>query len=51
MRDVKYPCRNCVYFKACGDNMRDMPCAGRMTKSERKAAERAEADKKRGNRK
>lgn len=33
---AKYPCRNCVYFKECGENMRTMPCKGRTTKSERK---------------
>ena len=33
---AKYPCRNCVYFKACGDNMRLQPCQGRKTKSEKK---------------
>lgn len=32
----KYPCRNCVYFRECGDNMRVMPCDGRKTKSEYK---------------
>ena len=32
--EVKYPCRNCVYFKACGDNMRTESCKGRVTKSE-----------------
>ncbi len=35
---MKYPCRNCVYFAACGDNMRTMPCKGRTTKTERKKA-------------
>jgi len=35
-KDVQYPCRNCVYFKACGDNMRTMPCEGRMTKTDLK---------------
>ena len=35
-KSVKYPCRNCVYFNQCGDNMRTHPCAGRQTKSERK---------------
>lgn len=36
MSNVKHPCRNCVYFKACGDNARTMPCKGRQTKSETK---------------
>lgn len=30
--DVKYPCRNCVYFNQCGDNQRTQYCAGRKTK-------------------
>ena len=29
---VQRPCRGCVYFKECGDNMRTMTCAGRLTK-------------------
>lgn len=33
---VKYPCRNCIYFKVCGENARTMPCKGRKTKSEAK---------------
>ena len=37
---VKYPCRNCVYFKVCGDNMRTESCKGRMTKREQKSEER-----------
>ena len=32
----KHPCINCIYFKACGDTTRTMPCNGRMTKSEKK---------------
>ena len=27
--NVKYPCRNCLYFSACGSNSRTEPCAGR----------------------
>lgn len=38
MKQPKYPCRNCKYFKACGDNTRTMPCKGR--KTERKKKER-----------
>ena len=34
MKQPKYPCRNCIYFKACGDNTRTTPCKGRMTKRE-----------------
>ena len=33
---AKYPCRNCVYFKVCGDNMRTQECKGRVTKKEKK---------------
>ena len=36
IEEVIYPCRNCVYFKACGDNMRTEPCKGRKTKSDLK---------------
>ena len=36
IKNVKYPCRNCVYFKTCGDNTRTELCKGRMTKSEQK---------------
>lgn len=32
----KYPCRGCIYFKACGDNSRTHPCEGRQTKSQKK---------------
>ena len=31
-----HPCINCIYFKACGETTRTMPCEGRMTKSEKK---------------
>lgn len=33
-RKVQYPCRGCVYYSACGSNMRTIPCEGRKTKSE-----------------
>ncbi len=36
MKTVKKPCANCVYFAACGDRSRTMPCDGRKTKSEAK---------------
>ena len=36
VRQVQHPCRGCVYFKECGDNMRTMPCEGRKTKRQRK---------------
>ena len=32
----QHPCRNCIYFKACGENTRTMPCKGRVTKSQKK---------------
>lgn len=31
-----HPCIGCVYFKACGETNRTMPCEGRMTKSQKK---------------
>lgn len=33
----QFPCRNCIYFNTCGENTRTEPCAGRMTKSDKKA--------------
>lgn len=33
---VKYPCRNCIYFKSCGDSQRTEPCNGRVTKAQKK---------------
>ena len=33
---AQYPCRNCIYFKFCGDNMRTQECKGRKTKGENK---------------
>ena len=33
---VKRPCVGCVYYTACGNTNRTMPCNGRVTKSERK---------------
>lgn len=33
-RNVKYPCRGCVYFKSCGDSSRTELCKGRVTKRE-----------------
>lgn len=33
---VKHPCQGCIYFNACGDNNRTMPCEGRVTKSQKK---------------
>jgi hypothetical protein len=36
MKQPKHPCINCIYFKACGETTRTMPCEGRMTKSEKK---------------
>ena len=35
---AKRPCIGCVYFKACGETNRTMPCYGRVTKSERRRA-------------
>ena len=36
MRQVQRPCRGCVYFKVCGDNMRTVHCNGRMTKRQKR---------------
>jgi hypothetical protein len=36
MKQPIHPCINCIYFKACGETTRTMPCEGRMTKSEKK---------------
>ena len=33
---ANYPCRNCVYFNACGETTRTAPCDGRRTKTEQK---------------
>ena len=33
---VKKPCLNCIYYKACGESTRTQPCAGRVTKSQKK---------------
>ena len=44
-KQVKHPCIGCVYFNACGETNRTTPCDGRMTRSERKAAEKAEQEK------
>lgn len=30
--NVKYPCRNCVYFNVCGYYTRTESCKGRQTK-------------------
>lgn len=39
-KQPKYPCRGCVYFGACGDNTRTMPCKDRKTKSQKRKEER-----------
>ena len=36
MTQVKYPCKNCVYFDVCGSNTRTKKCEGRKTKTEKK---------------
>ncbi len=35
-KNVKHPCVGCIYFIACGESGRTMPCKGRKTKSEKK---------------
>ena len=44
-QSVKYPCRNCIYFEVCGDNMRTQECTGRTTKSEKAKLLRKEGEK------
>lgn len=34
MYGPKYPCRNCTYFKQCGNTNRTQPCGGRQTKTQ-----------------
>lgn len=36
-KNVKHPCVGCIYFDACGNTARTMPCAGRVTKSQKKS--------------
>ena len=50
-KQVKHPCMGCVYFNAGGETNRTMPCDGRMTQSEHKAAEKAEQEKKQNHKK
>ena len=33
-RNVKYPCRGCVYFNSCGNSLRTQVCKGRVTQRE-----------------
>lgn len=40
--NVKYPCQGCIYFAACGNGSRTIPCAGRKTKTEKKQEEQKE---------
>lgn len=35
-RCPKHPCIGCIYFKVCGEINRTQPCAGRITKTEKK---------------
>ena len=35
IKTVKKPCIGCVYFNACGETNRTMPCEGRQTKSDK----------------
>ena len=37
-KTVKYPCRRCAYYTACGDGGRTKPCEDRKTKKELKEA-------------
>lgn len=40
---AKHPCIGCVYFNVCGESKRTAPCAGRMTKAEKKKEEKRNA--------
>ena len=42
MKQPKYPCRSCIYYNACGDKSRTMPCEGRKTESQHKKEKRNE---------
>lgn len=42
-----FPCRNCVYFDACGERNRTVPCDRRETKSDLKRKRKAESAEKR----
>ena len=42
-----FPCRNCVYFDACGERNRTVPYDGRETKSDLKRKRKAESAEKR----
>lgn len=37
---AKRPCVGCVYYTACGNTNRTMPCNGGQTKSEKKRKEK-----------
>lgn len=38
-KPVKYPCRKCVYYEACGDGGRTKPCEDRKTRKMIKEAD------------
>lgn len=42
-----FPCRNCVYFDACGERNWTVPCDGRETKSNLKRKRKMESAEKR----
>lgn len=42
-----FPCRNCVYFDACGERNRTVPCDRRETKSDLKRKRKTESAEKR----
>ena len=42
-----FPCRNCVYFNACGERNRTVPCDRRETKSDLKRKRKMESAEKR----
>ena len=42
MKEVKFPCRSCIYFKVCGKSTHTYPCEGRKTEKEKKQEEKKE---------
>ena len=38
-----HPCVGCIYYKACGQTNRVVPCEGRVTKSEKRREDESNA--------
>ena len=43
-KPIKYPCRKCVYYCACGDGGRTKACEDRKTKADIRDEERRKRD-------